>query len=100
MSRPSRPEPVAAFRERPVPLPLQNLHHRLLDESIQHRWDAKLSHPAVRIGDFHPPYRLRLVSPVQQLFPDGWPVLIQVILDSADGHSVNARTTLVGLHPL
>jgi site-specific DNA recombinase len=40
MSRPSRPEPVAVIGKRPVPLPLQNLHHRLLDESIQHRWDG------------------------------------------------------------
>jgi len=39
-SRPSRPEPVAVIRKRPVPLPLQNLHHRLLDETIQHRGDG------------------------------------------------------------
>jgi hypothetical protein len=26
--------------ERRVPLQLQNLHHRLLDKSIQHSWDA------------------------------------------------------------
>src|SRR5215469_2486275 len=98
MSRPSRPEPVAVFGKRPVPPPLQNLHHRLLDESIQHRRDAKLSHPSVRLGDFHPPYRFRLIGPVQQLFPDGWPVLFQVVRDSADGHPINAWTTLIGLH--
>jgi hypothetical protein len=34
----------------------------LLDESIQHRRDTELSHPSVRLGDFHPPYRLRLVG--------------------------------------
>jgi hypothetical protein len=33
MSRPSRPEPKAVFGKRPVPPPLQDLHHRLLDES-------------------------------------------------------------------
>src|SRR4030095_9012039 len=117
MSRPSRPDPVAVIGKRPVPSPLQNLHHRLLDESIQHRWDAKLSHPdghqevsrfylnigvrqhpSVRLADSPPPSRLRLISPVQQLFPDGWPVLLQVILDSADGHPVNAWTTFIGLH--
>src|SRR4030095_5352852 len=98
MSRPSRPDPIAVIGKCPVPPPLQDLHHRLLDESIQHRWDAKLSHPSVRLGDFHPPYRLRFVGPVQQLFPDGWPVLLQVILDSADGHPVNAWTTFIGLH--
>src|ERR1022692_3429803 len=96
---PARPEPVAVIGKRPVPPPLQNLHHRLLDESIQHRWNAKLSHPSVRLGDFYPPHRFRLVSSTQQLFPDGWPVLFQVILDSDDGHPVNTRTTLIGLHP-
>ena len=40
MSRPPRPEPIAVIGKRPVPPPLQNLHHRLLDESIQHRRDA------------------------------------------------------------
>src|ERR1035438_10770870 len=43
--------------------------------------------------------RLRFIGPVQQLFPDGWPVLLQVVLDSDDGHPVNARTAFVGLHP-
>jgi hypothetical protein len=41
MSRPSRPEPVAVIGKRPVPPSLQNLHHRLLDKSIQHRWDGQ-----------------------------------------------------------
>src|SRR5205809_1119062 len=36
-------------------------------------------HPSVRLGDFHPPYWLRFVGPVQQLFPDGWPVLLEGI---------------------
>jgi hypothetical protein len=98
MSRPSRPEPVAVIGKRPVPSPLQNLHHRLLDESIQHRRDAKLSHPSVRLGDFHPPHRFRFIGPVQKLFPDGWPVLFQVILDADDSHSIDAWTTLIGLH--
>ena len=79
MSRPSRPETVAVIGERPVPLLLQNLHHRLLDKPIQHRRDAKLAHPSVRLGDFHPPHRLRLIGPAQQLFPDGWPVLFQIV---------------------
>jgi hypothetical protein len=41
LSRPSRSEPVAACRVRRVPLPLQNLHHRLLDNPIQHRRDRR-----------------------------------------------------------
>src|SRR5262249_59847356 len=63
MSRPPRPEPIAVIGKRPVPPPLQNLHHRLLDESIQHRWDAELSHASLRLGHFYPPHRLRLAGP-------------------------------------
>ncbi len=99
MSRPPRPEPVAVIGKRPVPPPLQNLHHRLLDKSIQHRRDAKLSHPSVGLRDFHPPHRLRFVDSTQQLFPDGWPVLFQVVRDAADGHPIDARTTFIALHP-
>ena len=71
MRRASGTKPVARFRESVVPTTLQDLHHCLLDQSIQHRWDAKLSHPSVRLRDFHPSYRLRLIGPTQQLFPDG-----------------------------
>src|ERR1700676_2829012 len=99
VGRPSRPKSVAAFRERPVPVPLQNLHHCLLDEPIQHRRDAKLSHPSVRLGDFHPPYRFGLVGSTQQLFPDGWPVLFQVGAELIDSQSVYARASFVALHP-
>ena len=90
MRRASRPKPVAVIGKRPVPLALQHLHHRLLDESIQHRRDAKLSHPSVRLRDFHPPHRLRLIGPAQQLFPDGWPVLFQKLWQLA-GRSSRPR---------
>src|ERR1035441_1307854 len=99
MGRPSRSEPIAVIGKRPVPLPLENLHHRLLDESVQHRRNAKLAHPSVRFGDFNPPHRLRLIGSAQQLFPDGWPVLLQIVGYSIDSHPVDARTTLVGLPP-
>src|SRR5438309_2815989 len=89
----ARSKTVAVVGERRVPLPLQNLHHRLLDPTIQHCWDTKLSHPSVRFGDFHPPHRFRLVGPTQQLFSDRWPVL-------ADGHSIDARATFISLHLL
>jgi hypothetical protein len=42
MRRAFRPEPVPVFGEGWVPSALQNLHHRLLNESIQHRRDAKV----------------------------------------------------------
>src|SRR5260370_42535090 len=77
MRRPTGSELIAVLGERWIPLPLQNLHHRLLDTAIQHGWDAKLSHPsAVRLRDFHPSPRFRFVGPVQQLLPNGRPVLL------------------------
>jgi len=41
MCRSLGPKPIAVFRERSVPAPLQRLHHRLLYEPIQHRWDGQ-----------------------------------------------------------
>jgi hypothetical protein len=63
----ARPEAIAVLTERRVPPVLQHLHDRLLDEPVQHRRNAQLAHPTIRLGDFHPPDRLRLVDPAQQL---------------------------------
>jgi hypothetical protein len=52
--------------------------------------------PSVRLGDFHPLYRLRLVGSAQQLFPNGWPLRLQVGRQSVDRHAVHPRTSLVG----
>src|ERR1700740_993903 len=95
MRRAFRSEPVAVFGEGWVPSALQNLHHRLLDKTIQHRRDTKLSHPAVRLRDFHPSHRLWLVGPAQQLFPYGGPVLLQVARELADFHAIDSRTSFV-----
>jgi hypothetical protein len=100
MCRAFRTKPVAVFGECRVPSALQNLHHRLLDHSIQHRRDAKLSHPAVRLRDFHPSHRLWLVDPTQQPFPYGGPVLLQVARELSDFHAVDPRTSLVRLDSL
>src|SRR5207253_1713560 len=66
MRRTLRTKPVTVLGERRVPSALQNLHHRLLDKPVQHRRDAQLAHPSVRLGDFYSPHRLRLISPAQQ----------------------------------
>jgi hypothetical protein len=81
--------------ERRVPPLLENLQHRLLDQSVDDARDAELSDSAIRFGYFHPLYRLRLVGSREQLRPDVWPVLMQVGLGALDGHPIDARTTLV-----
>src|SRR2546426_6227306 len=98
MGRSSGSKTIAVVGERRVPPPLQHLHHRLLDQSIQHRRDAKLSHPAVRLGDFHPPHRFRLVGPAQQLFSDRWPVLLQIVGELVNGDPVHSRATFITFH--
>jgi hypothetical protein len=99
MRRSTRSKPIAVLGERRVPLPLQNLHHRLLDEAIQHGWDAKLSHPSsIRLRDFHPPHRFRFVGPVQQLLPNSRPVLLQIVAKLIDSHPVDAGATFVAPH--
>ena len=69
--------------------------HRRLDPSDDPTRNAELPDPAVRFADFHPPNRLRLVRPVEQLVPDGWPVLAQVSPRGLDGHSIDARSPFV-----
>ena len=78
MRRAPRPEAEARLGERPVPIRLQHLHHRLLDEAVEHRRDAEQPYAARRLRYLHTPHRLRLVGAVKQLSPDRGPVLLQV----------------------
>src|SRR5439155_4529668 len=61
----------------------------------QHRWDTKLSHPAVRFGDFYSPHRLWFVGSVQQLFSDLWPMLLQIVGELVNGDPVHSRATFI-----
>src|SRR5262245_40417518 len=58
--------------------------------------DAQLAHPAVRFGDRASPHRLRLVGPVEQLSPDGWPGLTPGVSGLVDGPAIDAGAALVG----
>ena len=71
----SRSEAVTVLGERRVPLLLENLQQRLLDQSVDDARYAELSDPAVRLGYFDPLDRLRLVGSREQLRPNAWPVL-------------------------
>src|SRR5260370_10048310 len=90
-------KPVAVIGNRPATALLQNLHHRLLDKSIQHRRNAQPSHSSVRLRNFHPLHRLRLIGSTLQLFPDRWPVLLQKSWQLLDRHAVHAGTPLISL---
>ena len=50
MGRASGPEPVARIRETSVPIPLQHLHHRLLDEAVEYRGHTEQANAADGFG--------------------------------------------------
>ena len=78
MRRAAGPEPVTRRAERPVPLRLQHLQDRLLDETVEHRRDAERATAAGRLRYLDPPHRLRLVGAVEQLGADRRPLLLQM----------------------
>src|SRR6266567_2637240 len=53
---------------------------------------------SIRLRDSHPSHRFRFVGPVQQLFPDDWPVLLQIVAKLIDHHPVDACATFVAHH--
>src|ERR1700746_545813 len=91
----SRSEAVTVLGKRRVPPLLEHLQQGLLDPAVDDARHAELSDPAVRLGYFDPPDRLRLVGSREQLRPNAWPVLTQVVPGVFDGHPIHARTALV-----
>jgi hypothetical protein len=84
-----RAEPVAARREGFVPLRLQPLQHRLLDDSVQRRRSPELPDPTPRLRDRHPRHRRRSVRPGSQGRPYPWPGLAQLPRPLPDRHPVD-----------
>lgn len=79
MGRTTGTEPVAVVAERAIPLCLQYLHHRLLDEAIHHRRDAQQTFAAAGLRYGHSSHRRWAVSVGQQLRFQLWPVVPQVV---------------------
>src|ERR1700692_3276705 len=99
MCRVLRAEAEARLGERRVPIRLQHLHHRLLDEAVEHRRNAERPHAARCLRYLNPPHRLWLVGALKQLSPDREPVLLQVSRQVVDAHTIDASRTLVALQP-
>src|ERR1041384_6082632 len=75
--------------------------YRLLDQSIYHRRDAKLSHPfPVRLRYLYLQHRLRSVFVSHQLFFDPLPFLLQVWLQLLNRHSIYSGCASVAHHSL
>ena len=94
----SRPEAVAGVRKGRVHERLEHLEDRLLHQPVDHRWDAQLSHPAARFGDFHPADRLRSVTAVEERRDQFLFVLDDPVGRRGDGHPIDARRAPVRLH--
>jgi hypothetical protein len=79
---------------------LENLQHCLPNQPIDDARHAELSDPAIRLRDFDPLDRVRLIGSLKQLSPNIWPVLTQLALGGVDGHPINARTALIASNTL
>ena len=72
----------------------------LLDDAVYDCRDSQLSYAAIRLWDFLPLYRLRLVFAVSDLVKKFFPVFPQPRQGILHSHSVDAGCSLVGLYPL
>jgi hypothetical protein len=64
-----RSKTVARFREARIEHRCQNLLDGLLNQTVQHVWDAELPLTAIRFVDGLPPNRLRGVVPTRLASP-------------------------------
>ena len=65
MRRAVRPETVALLGERPVPVTLQHLSHRLLEEAVEDRRNPPFAGASVRLRNLDASDRLRSIGAVQ-----------------------------------
>lgn len=75
IGRASGTESVASVAERSVPLRLEYLQGRLLDEPVKCRWFTKLASSAIRFRDGYALYRAWFILTGYELFPYGGPVI-------------------------
>ncbi len=100
MRAPARAETETGGREVRLQDRLQDLQNGLLNQTVDHRWDAQLAHPAARLRDLHPLDRLWSVVAPHQLGHQHILVVGDPGAQVGDGHAVHPRRPLVRLHPL
>jgi hypothetical protein len=72
-----------------------------LDHAVKHDGYTKIPLSlAARFGDFHAPYRLWLITPVQQVLFKRCPVHAYVGGKFTDLHAIDARASVVAYNPL
>jgi len=68
----ARSESEARLREGGIPLRLEHLHHRLLDEAVHDGGNPQFSDASLRFRDFNSLHWLRLVGPLSRVLGDGF----------------------------
>src|SRR5690606_10360576 len=98
MSAPFWSEPIAMIRKRWIINRRQHLGNRLLNEPINHGWDAKQAHAAIRFRDFDPADRLRLIGSRQKFHFHGVPVFDDMRSQVLYGHFVDTVASFITNH--
>lgn len=88
-------EPIAVRVEPWLPVFLDDLGNRLLDETVQDRGNTQWPVTALWLGDHGSPHRFRPVGLPDQLLADVWPVLAQMVRQLVDCHAVDTRRAFV-----
>jgi hypothetical protein len=97
---PSGTKAVAMLAEGRVKDWLQYLQQCLLDQTIRHRRDAKLTLATIRLRDRHPSYRTWPVRPLQDLLANDRPRVYQCKGGLINIQTVHACGTFVSAHSL
>ena len=92
-----RSEAEARIREGGIPLPLEHLPHRLVDEAVHDGGNPKCSDPSLRFRAFDSLHWLRLVGPFQQGLLHPRPVLLEIGRERLDRHPVNPWASAIAL---
>jgi hypothetical protein len=90
----ARSKAEARLREARLEDRREHLGDGLLDNSIVKARNPQQALAATGFGYFYPTHRLRLISPVLELFFDGWPVRPSIGGELRNGHAVTTRPPL------
>src|SRR5690554_4904209 len=91
-----RPKAVALRTERGLEDRFDDEFHRHLRDPVLDRRDAQRPGPAIVLGDFHSPDRLRAVGSLPQLGRQLAQILLRVCLEPLDAHTIHAGRAPIG----
>jgi len=72
----------------------------LLDETVNNVGYAQVSNASIRLGYLNPSYRLGLVGPGKELFPDTGPMVPAILLQLLYRHPIYPGGSPILFNPL